>query len=238
VVGEALAQKYAQLGVPTEVFANFLHNAAELPPPKVTRARPPFRILYVGGIGGRKGTTVLLDAVRLLLQGGLDVQLVLAGAGPSEAFLNDIIATPPLKGRVSFLGWVPRGSILDELYREADLFVMPSLSEGIPKVIIEAMTHGVPVVGSQVGGIPALLDFGGRGWLAPPGDARELAQVVRAALLDPDGRQRRSSRARDFIERNDRSAIQRMITTALTNSAPELLRGPTGRKASPYGESD
>jgi phosphatidylinositol alpha-1,6-mannosyltransferase len=85
-----------------------------------------------------------------------------------------------MNGRVTFTGTLPSEAVRAEM-DAADLFVLPSRTEGLPRVLIEAMARGMPAVASAVGGVPELLDPQA---LVPPGDARVLAERIRAVLDD------------------------------------------------------
>jgi glycosyltransferase involved in cell wall biosynthesis len=94
---------------------------------------------------------------------------------------------------VEFLGPLAYGEELFARYREADAFVLPSPSEGTPRVLVEAMMFGLPLVASRVGGIPDLVREGENGLLVPPGDAEALAAALLRLADDPGLRARMSA---------------------------------------------
>jgi glycosyltransferase involved in cell wall biosynthesis len=146
--------------------------------------------LWVGHMVPVKGLDVLVDAFARLTESGLDARLVLVGDGPLRARLEARAAQGPLAGRVVFAGAVPNADLPD-FYRAADVTVLPSLSEGVPNVLLESLACGTPFVASAVGGVPELTRDPARD-LVPPGDAGALADRLAARLrdrrrADPDG---------------------------------------------------
>jgi len=145
--------------------------------------------LVIGGIGRmvwEKGFDTLIEAFTLLLQAGHDADLVLIGDGP---YLSDYqhLAGKIGLARVRFLGEVPNAS---RLLSGFDIVVQPSLAEGLGLVPIEAMLAGVPVIASEVGGLPEVVVHGESGLLVPPGDAEVLADALRLLIERRDYRER------------------------------------------------
>lgn len=191
----------------TDVARNvpYLIEKAGVPPEKVhlihaalalnvdAPARPefasPYRLIAVGRFVPKKGFDVLLQALSLLRQDGLDVSLTLAGSGPLERQLKTLCKDLGLEGAVEFPGFVPHERV-PELLRRADCFVMSSRvsptgdRDGIPNVILEAMAHGLPVVGTDVSGIGEVVRDGVSGVLVPPEDARALAEGLAKMLAN------------------------------------------------------
>ncbi|MFC7532919.1 glycosyltransferase family 4 protein [Actinoplanes sp. GCM10030250] len=145
------------------------------------------RLLNVASLRHRKGQDVLLAALAKLTD--LDWTCTFAGPGP--------IPASPLPG-VRFAGPLT-GAALDAAYAEADLFVLPSRAETYGMVVTEALARGLPVVASDIGGVPEALgsvDAARPGRLLPPGDPDALAETLREWLTDPALRQRWRDRAR------------------------------------------
>jgi glycosyltransferase involved in cell wall biosynthesis len=146
----------------------------------------PIRLLSVSHLLSVKGLDLLLKAIRLLLNGGLSVEWWCAGDGPSRRSLEDLTLDLGLSDRVKFWGYVPHGPDLFKLYKEADIFVLPSLTEGLPNALLEAMAHSLPVVASSVGGIPGALKDGVQGILVEPGQPDLLADAISRLARNPD----------------------------------------------------
>jgi glycosyltransferase involved in cell wall biosynthesis len=161
-----------------------------------TRSRTDgqLRIAWAGRIAEEKGLDDLLVALVRLGAGGLDANLDVLGDGPARPALEARAGELGLDGRVRWHGFVgDRGAYLAAL-RAADLFVLPSRAEGVPKVVVDAMAAGLPVVATRVGAVPAVLDGGRRGRLVAAGDPGAIADAV-AALAADEPEQRRLRQA-------------------------------------------
>jgi glycosyltransferase involved in cell wall biosynthesis len=118
----------------------------------------------------------------MLLEQGREIEITIVGEGRHRAFLENMATRLGIDKRVRFTGRVPAGDgVVRELDR-ADLFVLPSRTEGLPKAMIEAMARGLPCLGTSVGGIPELLDPDER---VNPENARELAERIVGVIDDP-----------------------------------------------------
>jgi len=148
-----------------------------------------FRILFVGRLVQRKGVTNLIEAVRRL-PADLHAQLVVIGDGPEREGLAEEVRSKGLEDRVDIRGRVPE-SALREAYAASDVFVLPAIvdergeTEGLGVVLLEAMSYGIPVVGSDIGGITDVIENDESGLLVPPGDADQLAQAMERLARDP-----------------------------------------------------
>jgi glycosyltransferase involved in cell wall biosynthesis len=91
---------------------------------------------------------------------------------------------------VHFHGFVPQGAALRQLYRESDVFILPSLQDQQPKVLMEAMSQSLPVIATNVGGIPTIVQNGENGLLVPPARPEAFATAVRQVLSDDGLRQK------------------------------------------------
>ncbi len=153
-----------------------------------------FVIGHAGAFTKEKGQTVLLDAFRMLLPSVQNARLMLAGDGSLRESLEAQWFHQPCGNRVQFVGYLDD---LSSLMNCLDLFVMPSLDEGLGSSALMAMAHGVPVVASRVGGLPEAVEDGKSGWLVQPGVAADLAQAITAAT----DRNRRLAAGREARER-------------------------------------
>jgi glycosyltransferase involved in cell wall biosynthesis len=140
-------------------------------------------ILAVGNLYEVKGHMVLLQALAELHSAGLPERwhLAIAGRGSEEGALRAFIRSAGLDGRVTLLGY---REDIPNLLAAADLWVMPSLSEGLPLALVEAMFARKPIVASGVGGIPEVVTSGEQALLVPPSDPGALARASRRLLSD------------------------------------------------------
>ncbi|GHD12685.1 hypothetical protein GCM10016234_17370 [Tianweitania populi] len=138
-------------------------------------------LLTVARFTPQKGHAVLLDAMRMLVDRvAMPYQLLLVGDGPERETIEAQVDELGLRDRVRFLG--ERRDVAD-LLCAADLVILPSLFEGLPLVVLEAMSAGVPVVATRIGGTTEALGED-HAWLAEPGDVASLADCLTDALED------------------------------------------------------
>jgi colanic acid/amylovoran biosynthesis glycosyltransferase len=152
------------------------------PPRRDERADARLRILTVGRMLALKGHALLLEAVALRRAAGSPVRLTLVGDGPVREQLERLASDLGIDGDVTFAGAVASDRI-HAYYAAADVFCLPSLAEGIPVVLMEAMATGLPVVATRIAGIPELVREGECGLLVVPGRGDVLAEAL-ARLAD------------------------------------------------------
>jgi colanic acid/amylovoran biosynthesis glycosyltransferase len=179
-----------------------LHLGVDLPPPptpRVTLNTPPV-VLMAARFDPEKRHETLLHATRLLLDDGVGVDVWLAGSGSLEEKTRRLARELGVQSAVRFVGFVRNERLLEWLSIGCiDLVVLPSDAEGIPVSLIEALAHGVPAVGTTVGGVAELLGDG-CGELVQPADADELAHAIARLLRSPQLRAERGRAGRARIE--------------------------------------
>lgn len=158
-----------------------------------------FRILYVGRLVQEKGLGYLLEAMKSIIDELPDASLTIVGEGIKKADLEKHVQELGIREKVRFLGAKPHEEIPHYL-EDADVFVLPSLSEGLALVILEAMACGKPIVATNVGGIPDLVVDEETGLLVPPKDSKALAEAIKRILRDDDLRLKISKNSRKRIE--------------------------------------
>jgi len=176
-------------GVETDVFA---------PPEKPRGGGGRCDILCVATLVPVKGHRYLLDAVSELRRSGVDCTLTLAGDGLERADLERRAAERGLGSAVRFLGFQTQDQVRD-LMRVCDMVVLPSLSEGIPVCLMEAMSCEAPVVATSVCGVPELVTDRVTGLLVPPADAKAIAAAIRWVATHPVEAQAMGRRARQQV---------------------------------------
>jgi glycosyltransferase involved in cell wall biosynthesis len=153
----------------------------------------PGYLLFVGRLRIRKGVEVLLEALRP------GMRLLIAGDGEHRAALERKAAELGLDSRIRFLGRCDAARVRG-LLKGAAALVVPSIYEGMPLVVLEAMESGVPVVASRVSGIPEVVEDGRTGWLVPPEDPRALAAALIEVLERPEEARRRGEEGRRRVD--------------------------------------
>jgi glycosyltransferase involved in cell wall biosynthesis len=185
----ALGAAYGVEGI--EVVPNAAPSVAPF-----ERATTPgeVRAAYLGGFANPvKGGELLVAALPAALASEPALRMTLAGPGDPPADAAALLAAEP---RLEWAGWLgPEEK--DELMRGAECFAMPSLSDGMPMALLEAMAYGMAIVASRAGGIPELVEDGVTGILVEPGDADALADALARLAADPELRDRLAAAARE-----------------------------------------
>lgn len=178
----------------------------------------PLRIVCVGTLHEVKGQAHLVEACRLLRERGIAVRCRFIGEGEDRAELEARIAAAGLAGQLELLGAATGPEVAAQL-RDAHVLVAPSVPtaggkrEGIPVVLMEAMSSGLPVVASDLSGIPELVVDGVAGILTPPGDAAAIADALARLAADPDLRAALGEAGRRRIEEefDVRRSVERLL---------------------------
>lgn len=160
-------------------------------------------IVYAGVLTPLKGVHHLIAVFSQILKDFPRARLVAVGAEENQAYaaqLKEQVRRLGLDGRVKFVRKVPQVELAAWM-RGARVFVLPSYSEGIPRVVFEAMAAGTPVVASAVGGVPEVVREGETGFLVPPGDEVALGARIRWMLEHPNEACEMGHRARAFAEK-------------------------------------
>jgi len=181
VTRHVLQSKYPTNGLVYSASDVSLDDADfELPgPPSAGEGARPFTLVTVGSLDQPyKGTSVLLDAAARLHRRGADFRLRIVGTGRLLPALQQQSNALGLARAVEFAGRMDQDGVRRAL-DAADLFVLPSLTEGLPRALLEAMARGLPAVASDVGGIPELLAYE---YLVPPGQPQMLAEKIHGLM--------------------------------------------------------
>lgn len=155
-------------------------------------------ILFVGSLINRKGPTVLLEAFVNLLDQTPSAKLFIIGEGPLLNQLESFVAENNLTLKVQFLGSLPQAEV-SKWMRMSKVFVLPSLEEGLGVVLLEALASGTPCIGSEVGGIPDVIN-NDVGKLIPPNDPKALKNALVEILDDETKWKLMSEKARQRAE--------------------------------------
>jgi glycosyltransferase involved in cell wall biosynthesis len=194
------------LGVPEEKL-DVMRCGVSLPirdPVPEWEARSVYRLGTLGRLVEKKGIDVLVEAVALLGDRPYRVELTIAGDGPLRSQLENLAKNLDLEDRVRFEGNLDHRHVPDWMHR-LDAFVLASKPDangdmdGIPVVLMEAMSQSIPVVSTRLSGIPELVLDGETGLLAEPGDAPGLADQIDRLLSDPGLRRRLAMRAQEHV---------------------------------------
>lgn len=180
--------KVARLGVDPSIFK-----------PKVFNANPEvFEVICVGRLCSAKGQHILVDAIANIIKQGKKIRLRIVGDGIDRQSLEKHVQALGLDKNIIFEGAVNQDRIRN-LYSRADVFSIPSFAEGIPVVLMEAMSMEIPCVTTRITGIPELIRDGVDGLLVAPSDIQGLADVLIQLMDNPELRERMGKEARQRI---------------------------------------
>ncbi len=160
------------------------------------------KVLYVGYLRHEKGLEYLIDSLNILLKKKYKINLTIVGDGEKRKELEALVNLKGLNNHVKFTGHIPLGDKLLSLYRVSDIFVLPSISEGTPRVLLEAMCSGVPVIATNVGGIPFTIDDGENGLLVHSKDSVAIAEAISRLIVDEKLRRKLIDNGIRFAESN------------------------------------
>jgi glycosyltransferase involved in cell wall biosynthesis len=151
-----------------------------------TRPRGAFsgHLAFVGRLDAVKGVPLLLEAFATARARHPQARLTIAGDGPARARLEARTRALGLEGAVHFAGYLDEPAVA-RLLETSDMLVLPSFAEGLPVVLMEAFASRIPVIASQVAGVPELVEDGVSGFIVPPGDVETLAARMDRLLSDP-----------------------------------------------------
>ncbi|MBN9280941.1 MAG: glycosyltransferase family 4 protein [Hyphomicrobium denitrificans] len=174
-------------------------------------------LLFVGELRDLKGVDVLLEALAELDERGITATIV--GSGPDEAKFRTLTSSLGLDGRVRFTGALP----IRDAFALGRIMVVPSRAESFPYVVLEAAAAELPLIATNVGGIPEIVAGTDTG-LIPPGNVQELAQALTAALDAPDVAKARAARLKSAV-------AQKFTVAAMTDAVLDFYAAPSPKAA-------
>jgi len=154
-------------------------------------------LLYVGRLHPVKNLEIAVDAVSKLVAANPDLSFLIVGEGPQKQKLQDLALELKISEHVFFAGTIAHQE-LPRFYAAANIFIIPSIEEGQPKAVLEALASGKPVVATSVPGLKELIIDGENGILVPLNDSDALAYAVKAILSSPTLSERLSENAREY----------------------------------------
>ena len=183
--------------------ANLLVIPNPAPPGKIRPERfaDDPTLLFLGSIAEKKGVFDLLEAVADLRARYPRLRLVLAGVGEAQARVKERARALGISEQVELPGWID-ASARDAWLAKADVFVLPSYYEGLPMSVLEAMAAGLPVIASDVGGIPEVIQDGVDGLLVAPGAVPALVRAIAKLLAQPALRESMGKAAQRKVARH------------------------------------
>lgn len=213
-VGNTLRNKFSQVSRSTVAYHDSTHLAKDVWSPRNICKNDKTTLLFVGEISKAKGVDILIDALKILSQSGREFRLIFVGQGPEYQNIQSL-TIPNVS--IEMKGWVAQGASFDKLFLESDALVLPSLTEGVPRVIIEAMVRATPVIGTRVGDIPEMLGEGSRGWLVPPSDSNALVEAIDNFITCKSEREAKVRDSVEHVKKYDKFYWAELIKNGLGN---------------------
>jgi glycosyltransferase involved in cell wall biosynthesis len=173
-------------------------NSIKLPRLQEKQISNPLQLTFLGLIGDRKGVFDLLKVFKKLINNGYPVRLNIGGNGEITRLFKELRKLG-IADYVKYCGWI-QDKEKDLLLRKTDIFVLPSYAEGMPMSILEAMSYAIPVVTTNVGGIPELVIEGKTGYLIDPGDLDALYKKISFLIQNKDIRRDFGNKGRLLIK--------------------------------------
>ena len=177
------------------------------------------RLLYVGRLDPLKGPQFVLEAYHEMKRRHPELELIFCGDGP---MLDELKNKHPLnKDGITWMGNISHER-LSYVYRTCDVLVLPSLSEGLPNVVLEAMASGLPVVASDVGDNNRLLGNGKRGIIVKPGSVPDIVTAIELLIAESELRMTMGHHGRQFVERNhDLSQVGKKLSELIKHTVDQ-----------------
>jgi glycosyltransferase involved in cell wall biosynthesis len=197
VMSHAMAAQVIRLGIPSAKI-RVIHNACV--PSPIDLGAPPIERPVVGIVGRlspEKGVDIGLEVYTAVRRHVPGARLIIAGEGAERQRLDDHARRLGIADSVTWLGY---RDDLDDVYRKMSVLLVPSRTEGLPNVALEAFAHGIPVVATAVGGLPEVISHGYNGFLVSPGDNASLVHHVVSLLEDRTLRNRLGAQGRNHVE--------------------------------------
>ena len=245
-MSHAMAGELAAGGVPVNRI-HVIHNAIDPAEHRADNSGERWRRRWgistdelvlgvVGRLSPEKGQQIFLEAFKGVVAQEPNRRAALVGDGPEKERLVQQVNRLGLANHVLFTGHDPH---IEELYPALDLVVIPSLSEGLPNVLLESMLYGKAIVATEVGAIPEILNPAGAGWLVPPGDARALEAAMLDALQDAERHASRGLAGAEYVRRHcgplHRMEAVRQLYHQLLEATQRRVRQNHAGDTSQYG---
>ena len=219
-------------GMPTGAKSAVVYNGADtgLFSPSKTVASTPNELLVVGNLIPSKCQDLVLRAVQRMAAECPQLQCRVIGEGPDRARLEALARELGIRQSIHFLGRQSRAAVADAM-RRCSVFVLPSRSEGLGCVYLEAMACAKPVIACRGQGIGEIIVHGINGWLIPPDDLGELVRGLSSLLLDADTSSRMGSAARETVlNRLTLSDQARQLESLYRQALAGAIQRPTTRE--------
>ncbi|MDP2370227.1 glycosyltransferase family 4 protein [Rhodoferax sp.] len=212
---------FLRFGMPAEIVPNIIDLSRFVPRDLVRSGAP--HLVVARNLEALYDNETAIRAFEVVRRHFPQARLTVAGSGPQESYLRQLVAGQGLFEAVHFTGRLERDAMA-ALYRSADLMLNPSLADNMPNSVLEAWASGVPVVSTNVGGIPHLAQDGVTASLVPPSDPAAMAQACVALLTDEALWRQRAQAGLQEAQRYTWSCVQPVLTGVYRQALPQRTR--------------
>lgn len=181
-------------------------------------------LLSVGRLAQEKGHIYLLEAFRQLRKEMGNIHLKIVGEGNLSKSYLKWIRENDFENEIELSGRITHGERLFNIYRSSDIFILPSISEGTPKVILEAMASGLPVISTEVGGVPTLIKHKLNGYLVPRQNVRAIVDAIKLLIKDNDLRNKLIEAGYEFAKQHTNEKEMEKILRVVRNEFPKFFK--------------
>ena len=186
--------------------------------------------LFLGRIGERKGAYDLIETVKNIKNEGIKIKILMAGDGEIQK-AKDIIKKENIEDSIEILGWIDNKQ-KEEYLKSSDFYILPSYDEGMPMSVLEAMSYSLPVITTDVGGIPEIVRMKKNGIMVKPGNKDEIKNAIKKIIENNEFRKEISENAyetilkkfnfkhyEEFLDKLYKQIKQKNIKVCLTSSS-------------------
>ncbi len=213
-LGSSLYKKLAPLAYDLRPAMTSLVADSSIVEPQITKFKEPIKLLSVSRLSPEKGIHLALEAIANL-RTTYNIIYTIIGDGPEKDSLKKQVSELKINEKIVFTGYLDQQEIRTH-YLSADIFILPSLSEGIPKVILDAMATATPVISTSAGGIPDLLSKDqDRGWLVKPNDVKAIQSALSDCISQDSTRNKKLLNAHEYIKQHTLEKEAGRIESAL-----------------------
>ncbi|MBM4386527.1 MAG: glycosyltransferase family 4 protein [Deltaproteobacteria bacterium] len=203
-VGRSLSARYSAMGLDvTTIYPTLVSGKEALDFSSLKRdydfSGRPVKLLYMGRLSREKGVVNLIDVLGEVVKKKKEVHLTVVGEGDEKERLLERARELDLEDKVTLAGSsFPRSAIYN-FFRDNDIFVLPSLTEGFPQVILEALLFGMPIVSTDAGSVRDVLEDGRNSFVVKRGDSRAMAERILAFIENPPLAEKFGSHSRERV---------------------------------------
>ena len=173
---------------------------------KVAQSKTPFTFLTVGRLAPWKNIPIIINALNIYKNEGFQFKFYIVGSGPDEEYLKELVANYGLQNEIKFTGQLKKPNLF-EIYKKANVYIQASSYEGLPHVILEAISHNLSIISTPIGGSNEILIDGKNGWVwelknnfTP--EKEELVEIIKKISTNPKNDENKKNNALNYLSEN------------------------------------